>query len=41
VKDGRKFVDEVVSHHYVVISGHHRPAFELLSGVFDYELDVI
>ena len=41
VKDGRKFVDEVVSHHYVVISGHHKPAFELLSGVFDYELDVI
>lgn len=41
VKDGRKFVDEVVSHHYIVVSGHHRPAFELLAGVFDYELDVI
>ena len=41
VKDGRKFVDEVVSHHYVIISGHHRPAFEMLAGVFDYELEVI
>jgi len=41
VKDGRKFVDELVSHHYVVISGHHRPAFEMLAGVFDYELEVI
>lgn len=41
LRDGRKFVDNVGSHHYIVMSGHHRPAFEMLGRVFDYTVEVI
>lgn len=41
VDDGRNFVKNVASHHYILISGHHRGAFELLGKVFDFEVEVI
>ena len=41
VSDGRRFVNNVSSHHYVVVSGHQKPAFELLGKVFDYTLEVL
>lgn len=41
VKDGQNFVDKVVSHHYVVVAGHQKAAFNLMANIFDYELEVI
>jgi len=41
VKDGQNFVDKVVSHHYVVMAGHQKAAVKLISGIFDYELEII
>ncbi len=41
VNDGQNFVDKVVSHHYVVLEGHHRAALNLIAEIFDYELEVI
>lgn len=41
VADGRDFVDRVGSHHYVICAGHQKAAFKLISGIFDYELEVI
>lgn len=37
IPNGRKFVDEVVSHHYIVTSGHHLDAMEMVAKVFDLE----
>jgi hypothetical protein len=41
VKDGQNFVDKVVSHHYIVLAGHHKAAMNLIAGIFDYELEII
>lgn len=41
VKDGQHFVENVASHHYIVIAGHHMASFRLLTDVFGFELDVI
>ena len=41
VKDGQNFVDKVVSHHYVVLEGHHKASLKLMAGIFDYELEEI
>jgi hypothetical protein len=41
VKDGQNFVDEVVSHHYVVMEGHQKAAMKLIANIFDYELEII
>lgn len=41
VKDGRNFVDNVSSHHYVVVAGHQKSAFKLISRIFDFELEEI
>jgi hypothetical protein len=41
VKDGQNFVDNVVSHHYIVLAGHHKAALKLIAGIFDYELVII
>lgn len=41
VRDGHKLVTELASHHYLVMSGHHRPDLEFLGRVFDLKLDVI
>jgi hypothetical protein len=41
VKDGQNFVDNVVSHHYIVMRGHQKAALNLIAGIFDYELEII
>jgi len=41
VKNGQNFVDRVVSHHYIVMSGHQKPALKMISKIFEYELDEI
>ncbi|MGK7393255.1 MAG: hypothetical protein ACNS62_01740 [Candidatus Cyclobacteriaceae bacterium M3_2C_046] len=41
VKDGQQFVDKVASHHYVLLSGHKKAALNMISNIFDYELEVI
>ena len=41
VSDGQNFVDKVVSHHYVVMTGHHKAALNLIAGIFDYEIEII
>jgi hypothetical protein len=41
VKDGQNFVDNVVSHHYIVLQGHQKSAMKLIAGIFDYELEII
>ena len=41
VKDGQNFVDKVVSHHYVVMKGHHRAALNMIAKIFEYEIEDI
>lgn len=41
LKDGQNFVDKVVSHHYIVMAGHQRAAMQLISNIFEYELEII
>jgi len=41
VKDGRNFVDKVSSHHYVVVAGHQKSAFQLIARIFNFELEEI
>ena len=41
LRDGQNFVDNVVSHHYIVLAGHQKAAFKLIAGIFDYTLDII
>lgn len=41
VRNGHNFVDKVASHHYVVVSGHHKPAFQLIAKIFDFEPEEI
>jgi hypothetical protein len=35
VPDGRRFVDEVVSHHYIITTGHNLGALEMVSNIFN------
>lgn len=37
--DGRRFVDQAVSHHYVVMTGHQRAALSMIGKVLDYEIE--
>ena len=39
VPEGRKLMENLVSHHYVLLTGHHRQSIELVSGVFGLKLD--
>lgn len=41
LRDGQNFVDNVASHHYVVLQGHHKAGLKLISKIFDYELEEI
>ncbi len=41
VNDGHHFVDNVVSHHYILMSGHHKAAMNLIADIFDFELEII
>jgi hypothetical protein len=38
VPDGRKLLEELVSHHYVIMSGRLREAIELMARVFELEV---
>jgi hypothetical protein len=40
-RDGHKFVKSVMSHHSLVMVGHHRANLEYVGRVFDLSLDVI
>jgi hypothetical protein len=37
VPDGRRFVDEVVSHHYILACGHNLNALEMVSEIFNLD----
>ena len=41
VPNGPKMVDEVVSHHYIITTGHNQNALEMVSKVFDLEIKTI
>lgn len=37
VSDGRRFVDEIVSHHYIIAGGHNLNALEMVSKIFNLD----
>jgi hypothetical protein len=39
VPDGRRMMDYLASHHYVLMTGHHLENIELISRVFELEID--
>lgn len=39
VPDGRKFVNNLASHHYLLLTGHHLADIELLARVFELEVE--
>jgi hypothetical protein len=41
VPNGPKMVDEVVSHHYIITTGHNQNALEMVSKVFDLQVKTI
>ena len=41
VPNGHKFMDTLYSHHYCLMTGHRRGEIEMLSRVFDLELEEI
>jgi hypothetical protein len=41
VPNGPKMVDEVISHHYIVTTGHNQNALEMVSKVFDLKVETI
>lgn len=41
VPNGPKMVDEVVSHHYILTTGHNQNALEMVSKVFDLEIKTL
>jgi L-fucose isomerase-like protein len=41
VSNGQNFVNKVVSHHYVLTRGHQKASLELVSDIFNYELEII
>jgi hypothetical protein len=41
VPNGPKMVDEVVSHHYIITTGHNQNALEMVSKVFDLQVTTI
>jgi hypothetical protein len=41
IRDGHKFVNSVMSHHSLVMTGHHRANLEFVDRVLELSLDVI
>jgi len=39
VGDGRKLMDRLVSHHYLLMKGHTRPEVEIAAGIFGLEVE--
>jgi hypothetical protein len=40
VSDGRRLVNNIASHHYLLMTGYNLPDIEMLAKVFDLKLDV-
>ncbi len=41
VMDGPKMIDNLVSHHYILTTGHNQNALEMVSKVFDLTCELI
>jgi L-fucose isomerase-like protein len=41
IRDGRKLMRSLVSHHYLVMTGHHLADLQLIAPVFDMEIEEI
>jgi hypothetical protein len=41
VDNGLKMVDEVISHHYILTNGHNLNELEMVSKVFELEVETI
>src|ERR1022692_735639 len=41
IRDGHTFVSSVMSHHYLLMTGHHRANLEYIGRIFDLALNVI
>ena len=41
VPDGHRFMERLSSHHYLLLTGHHRSAIDMLAKVFDLRIEVI
>lgn len=41
LKDGRHFVDNSISHHYVVVTGHQKASLQLIAQIFNYEVEIL
>ena len=41
IKDGRKLVDTVSSHHYLLMTGHNLTDINNLSQIFELDVEVI
>ena len=39
VGDGRRLMDRLVSHHYLLMTGHTRPEVEIVARVFGLEIE--
>ena len=38
ITDGRKLLDKIASHHYLLMMGHNLADIKMLSGVFDLQI---
>ena len=41
VPDGQKLMDELASHHYILVTGHHLPSLRNIARIFDLEICMI
>ncbi|NQT18549.1 MAG: hypothetical protein HQ592_02510 [Planctomycetes bacterium] len=41
VRDGHKLMASLVSHHYLVMTGHHLPSIRMIAGVFGLEVEEV
>jgi hypothetical protein len=41
VRDGRELMERLTSHHYILMTGHHRGAIDMLAKIFDLQIEVI
>ena len=41
VRNGRKLMEGLTSHHYILMTGHHRSAIDILAKIFDLQIDAI
>lgn len=41
VPDGHRFMERLSSHHYLLLTGHHRGAIDMLAKILDLQIEVI